>query len=146
MTTTAQVVMTTADRHDANGRTIRDEARERIEAREIEAILAEREAALNQKRPAILAELDQVKAAVRYDDEIRSAQKYLDDAITRVEQCREALLAARKDDQRARRNFKRARNAALREGLSEAELPTIPGEVSRSRAEGGWGRTWSGGA
>jgi hypothetical protein len=138
--------MTTADLPDANGRTLRDEARERIEQREMEAIQAEREAALNEMRPAILAELDRLKAEVRFDDEIRQAQCDLEDAIGRVEQYRQALIAARQDDQRARRNFKRARSAALREGLSEAELPTIPGEVSKCRAEGGWGRGWTGGA
>jgi hypothetical protein len=76
--------------------------------------------------------------AVRYDDEIKDAQHNVEDAVARVQSALGALGAIRSDDKAARLQYKRAVNAALKAGVSQADLATVTNEVSKMPDVPGW--------
>ncbi len=75
---------------------------------------------------------------VRFNEELVNAQHKVAEAVAHVESALGALRAIRSDDKSARLLFKRARNAALREGVPADELPAVPPEVSRMADINGW--------
>jgi hypothetical protein len=118
--------------------TIEDQARERLLRREVEAIEAERKAELEERRPALIAAVQKAADGVRFNEELVNAQQNVAEAVARVESALGALRAIRSDDKAARLNFKRAKNAAIREGVPADELPNIAPEVSKMPDVNGW--------
>ncbi len=79
---------------------------------------------------AVLAYLA-TRDKLRYDAEIVAAQENVADAYASLSQCIDALHAVRKDDERARRDYKRAVKKAVESGVSPADLPGISAPVSK---------------
>jgi hypothetical protein len=150
-------VMTTSGIRQARAaaveRSVRDEALDRVLAKEEAIIEAERLAALEDAKPALIEAVQSAAAGVSFNDEIVQAQENVVDLYAKLNASLGALHAARKDDDRARRAYRRAVDAAVKAGVSQSELPDIPDAVTKMRdlapgiGEGGWaGRQWSGGA
>jgi len=127
---------------------LRDEAMERLLQKEEEAILAEREARLEELRPGLMEAVQNAANGVRFNDEIRQCQEAIEDAWNRVAGALDALRAVRSDDKAARLQYKRARNAAIRAGLAEEDLAQAPPEMSKMEdvfpgvGEGAWPSRW----
>jgi hypothetical protein len=146
MSTTAHGVLRSRD--VPSGVDIRSEAHERLLRREEEAILQERAAELEAKRPELLASVQEAAEACSYNGELKQAQEAVADAWQRLNDAVRALKSVRSDDAAARLKYKRVRNAALREGLTESELAAPEPELSRMRdiapgvGEQSWPSTW----
>jgi hypothetical protein len=87
---------------------------------------------------ALIEKVKEAAEAVRYDQEIRDAQGNVADRVARLESSLGALAAIRSDDKAARLAYKRAVNAALNAGVSQADIVTIPAEVSKMPDVNGW--------
>jgi hypothetical protein len=139
--------MTTADLPST-----RAEAMERLLDAEEQKVIAEREAELEAKKPALIAAAQEAADGVRFNEELAEAQHAVSNAWIGLENAVRAMHEIRDDDNRARLLYKRAKNAALREGVDESELPIVPDKISGMNdlapgvGEGGLGRRWTGGA
>jgi hypothetical protein len=133
-------------------RSVRDEALDRILAKEEAIIEAERLAALEDAKPALIATVQEAADGVHFNDELAECQRTVEERFNALTSALSAMQTVRKDDDRARRAYKSACNAALKAGVSQADLPAIPDPVSKMSdiapgiGEGGWGRRWTGGA
>jgi hypothetical protein len=138
MTVADHGTLTSRDVPRRGERSIRDEAMERLLQEKEAEICAEREAALAEKKPGLIAAVQNAANAVKYDQELGDAQANVADRVALLESALGALRAIRSDDKAARLNFKRARNAAIREGVPADELPDVPAEVSKMSDVNGW--------
>jgi hypothetical protein len=126
----------------------RDVAMERLLDAEEQKVLAEREAELEAKKPALFAAVQEAAAGVRFNEELDEAQHAVTNAWASLEGAIRAMHAIRDDDNRARLLYKRARNAAIREGVAESELPVVPDKIGKMEdilpgvGEGAWPRRW----
>jgi hypothetical protein len=144
------VLTTTALRRDRGDGidSVREEAERRLIEREEAVILAEREAELEAKRPALIAEVQKAADGVRFTDELRECQMAVEDAWNTLGARLRALKDVRSDDAASRLVFKRARSTALRAGITEDELPDCAPEASKMQdlapgiGEGGWPSRW----
>jgi hypothetical protein len=105
---------------------------------ETDAAYDEAVALLKTDTTALVEKVKEAAEAVRYDQELRDAQANVADRVALLESALGALRAIRSDDKAARLNFKRARNAAIREGVPADELPDIAPEVSKMPDVNGW--------
>jgi hypothetical protein len=87
---------------------------------------------------ALVDAVKEAADAVKYDQEIKDAQANVADRVALLESALGALQAIRKDDERARRDYRRAVNAAVKAGVSEADLATITQPVSKMPDLNGW--------
>jgi hypothetical protein len=126
----------------------RDIARERLLDAEEQKVLAEQAAELEAKRPGIIATVQAAVDECRFNVELDECQHAVTNAEASLQACIQALRSVRDDDDRARLLYKRAKNAALREGLTEDELPQPPARVSKMEdilpgvGEGRWPKRW----
>ena len=135
--------MTTADLPST-----RDEAMERLLDAEEQKVIAEREAELEAKKPALIAAVQEAADGVRFNEELDEAQHAVSNTWIGLENAVRAIHEIRDDDNRARLAYKRARNAAIREGVPESELPDVPDKLAKMEdilpgvGEGAWPRRW----
>jgi hypothetical protein len=112
-------------------KTAREIAQERLLDAEEAKVKAEQAAELAAKKPGIIATVQAAVDECRFNVELDEAQHAVRNADASLDGAIHALRLIRADDDRARLLYCRARNAAIREGISEDELPKPPKAVSK---------------
>jgi hypothetical protein len=129
-------------------KTAREIAQERLLDAEEAKVLAEQEAELAAKKPGLIQAVQEAADACRFSVELDECQHAVANAWASLEGCIRALQSVRDDDDRARLLYRRARNAAIREGVPENELPQPPAALRKMTdlapgiGEGAWPKRW----
>jgi hypothetical protein len=109
---------------------IRAEAQRRLLDEKEQEIRAELAAELEAKKPALIAAVQEAADGVRFNEELDEAQHAVTNAWASLEGAIRAMHSIRDDDNRARLVYKRAKRAAVREGVPESELPDVPDKLA----------------
>jgi hypothetical protein len=129
-------------------KTAREIAQERLLDAEEAKVIAEQEAELAAKKPALIANVQGAVDGCRFNVELDECQHAVRDAVASLDGCMQALRSVRDDDDRARLLYRRARNAAINVGVPESELPAPPAAVRKMEdvlpgfGEGAWPKRW----